>query len=136
MVIAGDMNSSLINNEHINVLKTRELTYLVTNYNIKAVNTQPSCKGPKYTYQSMQTMLDYTFTDELTAKLINNCEILDEGKFSNTSDLLPIVCSLQCQVDSIHVRLENAKWTAWHKADKELTRNIYLIPFKRYLIVK
>ena len=118
VIIAGDMNSSVMNKEHTNASKSREFKQFIDNYNIKIINSKPFCLGPSYTYLPKQTMLDYILTDELTASLVSSCEIFYEGSFASTSDNLPIVCTIQFQHKIIHEKLESAKWTAWHKAEQ------------------
>ena len=113
------MNSSLINEKRINAMNSREFSHFVNSYTLKAINIQLFCKGPDYTFQPTQTMLDYILMDEIIARSFNHCEILEEGTFSSTSDHLPIVCSLAYETEIIHEIAENSKWTAWHKANNE-----------------
>ena len=130
VIIAGDMNSSVVNEEHTNASKSREFKLFIDNYNIKIINSKPFCQGPSYTYLPIQIMLDYILTDELTASLVSSCEILEEGSCASTPDHLPIICMIQFQYKIIHEKLESAKWAAWHKAEQSQLKAYELFLFE------
>ena len=91
VILGGDWNASLLDQEHINVSKSMELRQFVRINNIHPINNMVTCTGPRYTYLPMKSMIDYIFSDEVTANLVLSCYIIEEGSCSSTSDHLPIV---------------------------------------------
>ncbi|MEW8547703.1 MAG: endonuclease/exonuclease/phosphatase family protein, partial [Candidatus Thiodiazotropha sp.] len=117
VIFGGDMNASLLGEQQSNKYKSIELLKLINNNSLVAINNLSSCTGPSYTFLPTRTMIDYVFTDDITACRVQTCEILAEGLFSSTSDHLPIVCCLDTQQYAIYQPLDSITWTAWHKAD-------------------
>ena len=84
VIFGGDMNASIISEPRINKPKSTELLKFIRCQNITALNNMAVCTGPSYTFIPTMTMLDYIFTDDVTACQLNSCEILAEGKISST----------------------------------------------------
>ena len=108
VIIADDINSSVVNEEHTNASKSSKFKFKLffDNYNIKIINNKPFIQGPSYTYLPIPTMLEYVLTDVLTASLVKSCEILQEGTFASTSDLLSIIFTIQFQYKIIHEKIK------------------------------
>ena len=116
VILGGDMNASILGESRANQPKSRELLKFIRNQNIVAINNMTMCIGPSYTFIPTMTMLDYIFTDDITACQVKSCEILAEGTISSTSDHLPIFCCFDFQRTVIHQAVDVSNWTAWHKA--------------------
>ncbi|MEW8546047.1 MAG: reverse transcriptase family protein [Candidatus Thiodiazotropha sp.] len=116
VVLAGDMNASLSQHNHINSGKSNELRRFVSDNCIKAINSLPGCSGPNYTYLTVKSMIDYILTDDVTSWFVRKCQILSEGTFSSTSDHLPILCEFNVDTNIAITPIADTKWIAWHKA--------------------
>ena len=116
VILGGDMNASILGESRANQSKSSELLKFIRNQNIVAINNMTMCIGPSYTFIPTMTMLDYIFTDDITACQVKSCEILAEGTISSTSDHLPIFCCFDFQRTVIHQAVDVSNWTAWHKA--------------------
>ena len=117
VIFGGDMNASILGELRTNRYKSSELLKFIQGSDIVAVNNMTKCTGPSYTFIPTMTMLDYIFTDDVTACQVNTCGILAEGTISSTSDHLPIVCCFDLHQTVIHQTVDVGNWTAWHKAD-------------------
>ena len=116
VILGGDWNASILEQQHINLSKSRELRYFVNGNNIQAINTLPLCDGPNFTYLPAESMIDYVLTDEVTANLVLSCKIIDDGGCPSTSDHLPILCCIATENTIIPQSINQSKWIAWHKA--------------------
>ena len=121
VILGGDWNASLLDEEHINVSKSTDLRQFVRINNIYPVNTIATCSGPSYTCMPVKSMIDYILIDEITFHLVSSCCILEEGSCSSTSDHLPIVRTLRLGNPGIPKPgiCSKNKWIAWHKASPE-----------------
>ena len=125
VILGGDWNASLLDEEHINVSKSTDLRQFVRINNVYPVNTIATCSGPSYTYMPVKSMIDYIFMDEITLHLVSSCCILEEGSCSSTSDHMPIVCTLRPGNPGIPKPgiCSKNKWIAWNKASPENLKN-------------
>ncbi|VDI04309.1 Hypothetical predicted protein [Mytilus galloprovincialis] len=116
-IIAGDLNASCLHKDRSisNIYKSKELLNFVSRHHLLYAGGKIQSKGPKYTYVTKQTMLDYILCNEIIYRKLRYYEILDEGAISSTSDHLPVV--IEFETDSTPHRVINSsdKLPAWHK---------------------
>ncbi|CAG2216477.1 unnamed protein product [Mytilus edulis] len=116
-IIAGDLNASCLHKDRSisNIYKSKELLNFVSRHHLLHAGGKIQIKGPKYTYVTKQTMLDYILCNEIIYRKLRYYEILDEGAISSTSDHLPVV--IEFETDSTPHRIINSsdKLPAWHK---------------------
>ena len=117
VIIAGDMNSSCIDNFKCNKYKSTQFVNFLKETNLTPVNTQDWCKGPMYTFTPCQSMIDYVLVDSLILNSITRCEIIGEDVCEVTSDHLPIVWTIRGGYTQ-HYQQQSSQHTsiAWHKA--------------------
>ena len=120
VVVGGDMNASLVDNQNINVSKSNILrTFVQTNnmccqYDIKT----PRLAGPNYTFIPYHTSIDYILMDSITSRRVACHETIDEGHISSTSDHLPIVCKIKTEKVCSKQAISGQNWIAWNRIDQ------------------
>ena len=125
VIVGGDMNASLADNQNINIAKSKLLRTFIENNNLcyKHDRTNITNNGPNYTFIPYQTTIDYIHTDQITSCRVSHYETLDEGNISSTSDHLPTICKIKTSDNMYpHNRLNtpiNDQWISWHKVTSE-----------------
>ena len=119
VIVAGDLNGSIIDTKDTNLNKSHILTQFVENCNFCVPFTDFSVLGETFTFVQKKTMLDYVFFDKSVVRNIKSYHILKEGSISITSDHLPIVVTVDANVKRHHLQSSNSVFPAWHKASPE-----------------
>ncbi|WAR02903.1 hypothetical protein MAR_009461 [Mya arenaria] len=103
-IVVGNNQSNFRNEVFTNFLRTNDLLTLVH---------FPLCKGPRYTYTTMESMLDHIIISNRDKNLIECVNILDDVMF-NVSDHLPVFAIVKVPV--IRIINENVnRHIAWQK---------------------
>lgn len=120
VILGGDFNGSLLDQQHTNQHKSKLLTKFVMNCGLSRQNSDFIANGDSYTFIQKQTTLDYILFDKFVLK--NNLQhyaIIKEGTISLTSDHLPVVAIFDLHISRHQLHFSETKLPAWHKATPE-----------------
>lgn len=119
VILGGDFNGSLLDQQHTNQHKSKLLTKFVLNYSLFRQDSDFIANGDSYTFMQKQTTLDYILFDKLVLKNLNHYVIIQEGTISLTSDHLTVVATLDLHISKHQLYYSETKLPAWHKATPE-----------------
>ena len=117
VIIAGDLNAryKFKPNSYVQEQKSKILTNFIDNTNCIPINQTAKCYGPKYTFEPMQSTLDYILIQESCFDIVTNCIVVDNSDCSIASDHLPIITSINIPT-SRHIAKDTKLSPSWHKA--------------------
>ena len=114
--IAGDFNSSLIDDNNVNMVKSRMLLRFAHDNNIAIPGTDFNVEGEQYSFILKQSTLDYILFDKSCVNDLGFYMITKEGSVSITSDHLPVLAQIYFDCTRHHLLTSGIKSPAWHKA--------------------
>lgn len=98
VILGGDFNGSLLDQQHTNQHKSKLLTKFVINCSLSRQNSDVIANGDSYTFIQKQTTLDYILFDKFVLKNLQHYAIIKEGTISLTSDHLPVVATFDIHI--------------------------------------
>lgn len=119
VILGGDVDGSLLDQQHTNQHKSKFLTKFVMNCGLSRQDSDFSAKGDSYTFLQKQTTLDYILFDKFVLKNLKHYVIIREGIISLTSDHLPVVATFDRHISRHQLHYSETKLQAWRTATPE-----------------
>jgi hypothetical protein len=120
IIVAGDMNASIIDKYHVNRRKSQMLMSFARDFNLEAANIKYNTETDIYAYIPCETTLDYFLVDRVVDRKILSSKRIGEENILTVSDQLPIFINILTDNNNAQIHAApSPKWVSWHKVSRD-----------------